>query len=94
MRIASYHADYVIDARGRACRSPRRSSPCFPDYPARHGIFQFFDIADSYDGSARLIPYDITVTRDGRPEPVTLSWDRDRYRVVADRLGRPVRRTG
>ena len=53
----------------------------FPDY--KHGIFRFFDVQDPDDSHVRLVPRNITVTRDGQPEPFeVLSEGKGRYRNV------------
>jgi hypothetical protein len=50
---------------------------------AKHGIFRFFDVADPDDDHVRLVPHDVTVTRDGRSEPFeVLREGRGRYRNV------------
>ncbi len=53
----------------------------FPDY--KHGIFRFFDVEDPGDARVRLIPRDISVTRDGQPEPFEMLREgHGRYRNV------------
>ncbi|HET6166284.1 MAG TPA: DUF2207 domain-containing protein [Marmoricola sp.] len=40
------------------------------DFPvSRHGIFRFFDTRDNPGSDTRVIPKDVTITRDGAPEP-------------------------
>ena len=54
----------------------------FPYY-GKHGIFRFWDKVDDNNPHARLIPEDVTVTRDGSPEPFELSdEDHGRFRVA------------
>ncbi len=50
------------------------------DFPvSRHGIFRFFDTRDNPGSDSRVIPKDITVSRDGQPEP----FERARARSAA-----------
>ncbi|MEZ5412617.1 MAG: DUF2207 domain-containing protein [Acidimicrobiales bacterium] len=39
----------------------------------RHGIFRFWDVVDPNHADTRLVPENITVTRDGRPDEVDMS---------------------
>lgn len=53
----------------------------------KHGIFRFWDVADSSEPNARRIPRDVSVTLDGvREDFAMLSEGRGRYRVA--RIGR------
>jgi uncharacterized membrane protein YgcG len=59
------------------------------DYPIeKHGIFRFFDLADPNDDRVRLVPHDVSVTRDGHAEPFeVLREGHGRYRNV--KIGSP-----
>ena len=49
----------------------------------RHGIYRYWDVQDSSDPHARLVPHDITVLQDGRPATVEESWSgQRRFRVA------------
>ncbi len=65
-RITGYDAEFVVAEDGRVTVTETLGVN-FPDY--KHGIFRFFDVQDPSDSHVRLIPRDITVTRDGQPEP-------------------------
>lgn len=55
---------------------------------ARHGIFRFWDVRDPGDSHARLVPQDVTVSRDGAPETFDLQREsHGRYRVA--KIGDP-----
>ncbi|MEZ5161105.1 MAG: DUF2207 domain-containing protein [Marmoricola sp.] len=59
----------------------------FPE--SKHGIFRFFDTWDAPNPKARLIPTNISVTRDGMVEPwELLTQDRGRFKVV--KIGSPI----
>lgn len=80
-RITSYDARFDVGADG----DMQVLEQITVDVPVsdRHGIFRFFDIRDNQAPSARRIPHDIEVTRDGAPEPFTMtSEDNGRYRVA------------
>ena len=87
VRITDYRADFVLARDGRLTATETITAT-FP--PERHGIFRYWDVADAGDPHARLVPQDITVTRDGHTEPVDLSWEPDRRLRVA-RIGDPDR---
>ncbi len=56
----------------------------------RHGIFRFWDVVDASDKHARLEPEDISITQDGQPATVAMSWEHGRrYRVA--KVGDPGR---
>ena len=56
---------------------------------SKHGIFRFFDTWDAPNPKARLIPTNISVTRDGMVEPwELLTQDRGRFKVV--KIGSPI----
>ena len=55
----------------RRRRRPARRRDAHHRLPGsgKHGIFRFFDEADPSQTNARRVPHDISVTRDGSPEP-------------------------
>jgi hypothetical protein len=82
--ISDYRADLTVDEHGMLTAHEVITTR-MPD--GRHGIFRFWDVADAGDDYARLVPEDITVTEDGGPATVDLSWqEQRRYRVA--RIGR------
>jgi hypothetical protein len=82
--ISDYRADLVVDEHGRLTAREVITTR-MPS--GRHGIFRFWDVADAADDRARLVPEDVTVTEDGGPATVDLSWqEQRRYRVA--RIGR------
>ena len=58
------------------------------DFPvARHGIFRFFDTRDNQgDEGARNVPQDVSISRDGNPEPFSRMTE-SRGRYVSYRIG-------
>ncbi len=64
--ITDYRADFTVARTGRmdAVETLTVSYPVL-----KHGIFRFFDLADPSDDRVRLVPHDISVTRDGQAEP-------------------------
>ena len=78
--ITSYDADFTVAEDGRLTVTETLGVN-FPDY--KHGIFRFFDVQDPGDSHVRLIPRNITVTRDGQPEPYEILREgKGRYRNV------------
>jgi hypothetical protein len=78
--ISDYKGDFRVDKDGRltAVETLTTVFPC-----CRHGIFRFWDVDAPWDSHSRLIPKDIKVTLDGKPEKFELSWQRGRkYRVA------------
>src|SRR3954468_7917346 len=65
--ITRYDADFRIASNGDL-RVQEILTVDFPN-PGKHGIFRFFDTHDSSATRPLRTPHDITVTRDGRPEP-------------------------
>src|SRR6476661_1360625 len=65
-RITSYDADFVVARDGRLTAT-ERLRVSFPD--PKHGIFRFFDVQDPGDSHVRLVPSNVSVSRDGQPEP-------------------------
>ena len=83
--IRDYRADFEVADDGELTVEERITAS-FPQ--GRHGIFRFWDVVDPSDSGARLLPEDIEVLRDGRPEPTELSWQTSkRYRVA--KIGDP-----
>ncbi|RNL65417.1 DUF2207 domain-containing protein [Nocardioides marmoriginsengisoli] len=79
--ITKYESDYDVKANGDVDIVERLTVdlPCCD----RHGIFRLFDTRDPNVEKNRLIPKDITVTRDGRDEPFDVqSNERGRFRNV------------
>jgi uncharacterized membrane protein len=78
--ITSYVADSTVSKDGRITTTETLRVN-FPDY--KHGIFRFFDVQDPGDSHVRLIPHDISVSRDGQSEPFeVLKEGKGRYRNV------------
>ncbi|GAA2052045.1 DUF2207 domain-containing protein [Williamsia deligens] len=79
-RIVDYSADFRVAADGRL----RATETLDVDFPvSKHGIFRFFDVVDPSDHHVRLVPEDIAVTRDGRPDGLDVSTQSNgRYRVA------------
>lgn len=64
--ITDYKADFTVDEDGTLTAVETLTT----NFPAsKHGIFRFFDTRDPNVAENRLIPYDIAVSRDGKPEP-------------------------
>lgn len=79
-RITAYQADYTVAKDGRLTATETLQVD-FPDF--KHGIFRFFDVQDPGDSHVRLVPQDISVTRDGQAEPFeVLREGKGRYRTV------------
>src|SRR4051794_5549306 len=78
--ITSYVADATVAKDGRiTVTETLRVS--FADF--KHGIFRFFDVQDPGDSHVRLVPHDISVSRDGQSEPFeVLREGKGRYRNV------------
>lgn len=80
-RITAYHASFTVAADGELHAVEQLDVDV--STPDRHGIFRFFDRADPNAPYARRDPIDISVTRDGRPEPFEeQSQDLRRYVVL------------
>lgn len=80
VRIADYQAQYRVD-RGGTLHAVETLTTEFP--PGRHGIFRYWDVADSSDPHVRYIPKNIRVSLDGHSEPYTMLWERGkRFRVA------------
>lgn len=78
--ISDYKVDLTVDDSGslRAVETLQVSMPEF-----RHGIFRFWDVADTADPAHRNIPHDVRITQDGEPATVSWSWQQGRrYRVA------------
>ncbi|MBV9831718.1 MAG: DUF2207 domain-containing protein [Marmoricola sp.] len=79
-RIDDYSAQFTVHRDGvlNATETLKVSYPV-----PKHGIFRFFDVADPNDDRVRLVPRDVSVTRDGHSEPFqVLREGHGRYRNV------------
>ena len=84
--IRSYDAAFTVDDDGDL-HAVETLVVDFPGF-SKHGIFRFFDEADLSDENARRVPHDISVTRDGSPEPFTILDERN-GRITNVRIGDP-----
>jgi hypothetical protein len=82
--IRTYLADFTIDDDGDL-HAVETLTVDFPAY-GKHGIFRFFDEADPSATNARRVPQDISVTRDGSPEPFEIL-DENQGRITNVRIG-------
>jgi uncharacterized membrane protein YgcG len=84
--ITQYDAQFDVSATGDLAVTERLTV----DFPGvgKHGIFRFFDRYDQSAPRALRTPYDISVTRDGHPEPFSLS-DQSNGRYVVAKIGDP-----
>ena len=82
--IRTYVADFTVDDEGDL-HATETLTIDFPGY-GKHGIFRFFDEADQSATNARREPYDISVTRDGSPEPFELL-NENNGRITNVRIG-------
>ncbi|MFT3901464.1 MAG: DUF2207 domain-containing protein [Gordonia sp. (in: high G+C Gram-positive bacteria)] len=81
--ISNFAADYKIDANGKLTATETLTT----DFPSlRHGIFKYFDLADSSNTHVRYVPKDIKVTLDGHEEPFVTRWERGR-RIYVTKVG-------
>jgi hypothetical protein len=82
--IRTYVADFTVDDDGDL----HATETLTVDFPgnSKHGIFRFFDEADQSATNARREPYDISVTRDGSPEPFVLL-NENNGRITNVRIG-------
>ena len=82
--VTNYDADFVVDDDGDLAVTETLTV----DFPGvgKHGIFRFFDEADQSATNARREPYDISVTRDGSPEPFELL-NENNGRITNVRIG-------
>lgn len=84
--ISDYRAHFTLATNGELTAAETLTTQ-FPD-GRKHGIFRFWDIADSQDAGVRYVPDDVQVTMDGRPVPFTTSSEQDgRFRVA--KIGDP-----
>ncbi|MEP6817298.1 MAG: DUF2207 domain-containing protein [Marmoricola sp.] len=83
-RITDYNAKFDVDAQGtlHATETLNVNLPL-----GKHGIFRFFDVADPNNPHVRLVPEDISVTRDGKPDGLDLSRE-GKGRFVVAKIGR------
>jgi hypothetical protein len=82
--IRDYTADFTVGDDGDL-RVVETLTVYFP--VSRHGIFRFFDTLDNPGSKSRVIPRDISVTRDGQPE----TWEKvskERGKVLSLKIGR------
>ena len=85
-KIQTYKAVFDVAKDGRT-QVTETLQVEFPE--SKHGIFRFFDTWDAPNPKARLIPTNISVTRDGMVEPwELLTQDRGRFKVV--KIGSPL----
>lgn len=82
-RIQRYEADFRLADNGDLV-VVERLHVFFP--LSRHGIFRFFDIVDPSAPTARRIPEEVRVTRDGQREPASRE-TRENGRFVVYRIG-------
>src|SRR3954454_1479827 len=79
--ISNYVADFDVAKNGDLDVTETLTVD-FPVY-GKHGIFRFWDKVDPNNPNARLVPEDISVTRDGDSEPFEMSTeDHGRFRVA------------
>jgi hypothetical protein len=79
--ISNYVADFDV-AKNGDLDVTETITVDFPVY-GKHGIFRFWDKIDPNNPHARLVPEDISVTRDGSSEPFEMSnEDHGRFRVA------------
>lgn len=82
-RIQRYDADFRLAANGDLAVTERLRVH-FP--VPRHGIFRFFDVVDQSAPTARRLPEDVRITRDGVREPGDRSTRQD-GRFIVYRIG-------
>ncbi len=86
-RITSYQVRYDVSESGRMAAVER----LVVDVPIsdKHGIFRFWDTFDRANDRTLRVPEQITVTRDGSPEKVSITTE-NRGRYVVAKIGDPV----
>lgn len=68
--ITNYVGDFALAANGDL----RVTETITAQFPAdRHGIFRYWDLVDPTDPGLRHKPHDLSITRDGEPEPYSTS---------------------
>lgn len=78
--ISDYKVDLTVDKAG-TLEAVETLQVAMPE--GRHGIFRFWDLADGADPHRRNVPRDISVTQDGAPATVAMSWEQGRRFRVA-----------
>ena len=85
VEFSSYRADFSVDGAG-LMQATETITAEFPS--GRHGIFRYFDVANSNDAHIRQVPEIDAITMDGRPVPYELLWQNgERFRVA--KIGDP-----
>jgi Predicted membrane protein (DUF2207)/LemA family len=83
--LTDYHVDYVVNAEGRLDAVETITG----DFPSgRHGIFRYWDVANSNSSRIRQVPDITSILMDGEPAPYQMLWESDdRFRVA--KIGDP-----
>ncbi|MCX6397216.1 MAG: DUF2207 domain-containing protein [Propionibacteriales bacterium] len=78
--ITKFDADFTVSAGGTLTAVETLTL----NFPAsKHGIFRLLDTRDQNNPKNRLLPYDISVSRDGRSEPFEIvNQSRGRYKTI------------
>ncbi len=80
--ITDYKADFTVSAKGQLS-AVETITVDFPSYVSKHGIFRFFDTWANTGHRPPMVPRDISVSQDGRPAQIKLSWEKGhQFRVV------------
>ncbi|MGK2875414.1 MAG: DUF2207 domain-containing protein, partial [Nocardioides sp.] len=79
--ISNYDVTYAVDPDGTMAVTEKIAVEV--STIDRHGIYRFWDRIDPNVSSARRMPHDISVTRDGRSEPFTTEYQNLRRFYVA-----------
>ncbi|MCW2842348.1 MAG: hypothetical protein JWN22_264 [Nocardioides sp.] len=82
--VSSYVADFAVADNGDLTVD----ETLVVDFirSGKHGIFRFWDRADPSAATARRTPHDVSVTRDGQPEPFEMLAE-DHGRVTVAKIG-------
>ncbi len=84
--ISDYRADLAVDASGTLAAVEDITAQ-FPG--GRHGIFRYWDVADSADPHVRYVPEVRSITMDGAAVPYRTYWESGRFLVA--KIGDPDR---